>query len=155
MNGTYLQSADKRRSIAIGDMGCSTIDIAMLYIKSLYNDPYDDCQGKKFTDPTYRLLFSFTVVSYTGPLFQIKLHLPSTVLFNGFLDASICIWILQTDYWDMPPRRYLLELPFRYPYFKSSHCNSFEDRAPVDFIYGCLIFVWVAETWLHGRVWEY
>ena len=37
--------------------------------------------------------------------------------------------------------------------FKSSHCNLFEDRAPVDFIYGCPIFKWVAaETWLHDRV---
>ena len=35
--------------------------------------------------------------------------------------------------------------------FESSHCNSFEDRAPVDFIYGCPIFKWVAETWLHDR----
>ena len=31
-------------------------------------------------------------------------------------------------------------------------CNSFEDRAPVDFIYGCPIFKWVAETWPHDRV---
>ena len=30
----------------------------------------------------------------------------------------------------------------------SSLCNSFEDRAPVDFIYGCPIFKWVAVTWL-------
>ena len=29
-----------------------------------------------------------------------------------------------------------------------SHCNSFEDRAPVDFIYGCPIFKRVAVTWL-------
>ena len=27
-----------------------------------------------------------------------------------------------------------------YPIFKSSHCHSFEDQAPVNFIYGCLIF---------------
>ena len=26
--------------------------------------------------------------------------------------------------------------------------NSFEDWAPIDFIYGCPIFNWVAETWL-------
>ena len=38
------------------------------------------------------------------------------------------------------------------PIFKSSDCNSFEDRAPVDGIYGCLIFKWVAETWLHDGV---
>ena len=30
---------------------------------------------------------------------------------------------------------------------KSSHCNSAEDQAPVDFIYGCLIFNWVVVTW--------
>ena len=29
--------------------------------------------------------------------------------------------------------------------------NSFEDQAPVDEICGCLIFKWVAETWLQGR----
>ena len=27
-----------------------------------------------------------------------------------------------------------------------------EDRAPVDEIYGCPIFKWVAETWLHHQV---
>ena len=32
------------------------------------------------------------------------------------------------------------------------HCNSFEDRAPEDEIYGCPIFKWVAVTWLHDRV---
>ena len=30
---------------------------------------------------------------------------------------------------------------------KSSLCNAFEDQAPVDEIYGCLIFKWVSETW--------
>ena len=37
------------------------------------------------------------------------------------------------------------------PIFKSSHCNSLDDWAPVDFIYGCPIFKWVAETWLHEK----
>ena len=37
-------------------------------------------------------------------------------------------------------------------WLKSSHCNSFEDLAPVDFIYGCLIFKWIAETWLWWHV---
>ena len=32
------------------------------------------------------------------------------------------------------------------PCFMQRHCNSFEDRAPVDFIYGCPIFKWVAAT---------
>ena len=37
------------------------------------------------TGPMYKLLLSFAVNSYlTGPLFQIKLHLLSTVLLNGF-----------------------------------------------------------------------
>ena len=39
------------------------------------------------------------------------------------------------------------------PYLLSrSHCNSFEDWAPVDFIYGCPIFKWVAETSLPGSL---
>ena len=32
--------------------------------------------------------------------------------------------------------------------FSLSHCNSYEDRVPVDEIYGCPIFRWVAVTWL-------
>ena len=32
------------------------------------------------------------------------------------------------------------------PIFNSSHCNSFEDQATLEFIYGCLIFRWVAAT---------
>ena len=35
-----------------------------------------------------------------------------------------------------------------YTVMLSSLCNSFEDRAPVDGIYGCPIFTWVAVTWL-------
>ena len=31
-----------------------------------------------------------------------------------------------------------------HPIMWSIHCNSFEDQAPVDFIYGCLIFKWVS-----------
>ena len=34
----------------------------------------------------------------------------------------------------------------------SSHCNSFEDRVPVDLIYGYPIFKWVALTWFKDRV---
>ena len=33
------------------------------------------------------------------------------------------------------------------PVMQSSHCNSFVDQAPVDFIYGCLIFKWVAMSY--------
>ena len=35
---------------------------------------------------------------------------------------------------------------------KESHCNSLEDRAPVDGIYGGPIFKWIVVTWLHDRV---
>ena len=44
-----------------------------------------------------------------------------------------------------------LELLSWCPIFKSSHCNSSEDREPVDFIYGCQILKWIAETWLYDR----
>ena len=36
------------------------------------------------------------------------------------------------------------------PVFKSSHCNSFEDRT-LELIYGFTIFWWVARTWLYDR----
>ena len=39
-----------------------------------------------------------------------------------------------------------------YPIFQSSLCNSFDDWAPVDFIYRCPIFKWLAGTWQHDRV---
>ena len=38
------------------------------------------------------------------------------------------------------------------PVFKSSLCNSFEDRASVDLIYGCPIFKVVSETWQGTRI---
>ena len=38
-----------------------------------------------------------------------------------------------------------------YPIMWSSPCNWFEDQAPVDFIYGCLIFKWVVVTWFKDR----
>ena len=48
-------------------------------------------------------------------------------------------------YWGL-----LMELLSWYPIYKSSHCNSFEDGAPVDFIDGCPTFKWVLKTWPHG-----
>ena len=38
-----------------------------------------------------------------------------------------------------------------YPVMQSSFCKSFEDRAPVDYIYGCQIFKWLAQTLLKNR----
>ena len=38
------------------------------------------------------------------------------------------------------------------PIFKSSHYNSFEDRAPVDFIYWCPIYKWAAEIRLRTTI---
>ena len=35
---------------------------------------------------------------------------------------------------------------------KSSPRNSFEDQTPINFIYGCPIFKWVAENWLYVKV---
>ena len=34
----------------------------------------------------------------------------------------------------------------------SSLSYSFKDKAPVDLIYECLLFKWLAETWQHDRV---
>ena len=34
----------------------------------------------------------------------------------------------------------------------SVHWNLFKDGALVDFTYGCPIFEWVAEIWLHGKI---
>ena len=31
--------------------------------------------------------------------------------------------------------------------YASCLCNSFEDWAPIDFVYGCPIFKWVAAMW--------
>ena len=38
-----------------------------------------------------------------------------------------------------------------YPVMKSSLSNSFEDQAPLDDIYQCLIFQWTTETWLQRK----
>ena len=44
----------------------------------------------------------------------------------------------------MSPWQPLLGLLTWSPIFKSSHCNSLEDRAPVDLIFGCPLSVWAA-----------
>ena len=49
--------------------------------------------------------------------------------------------------WNIWPWWLVLVLQGRCPIFKWSHCNSLEDRVPVDFIYGYPIFQWVAVTW--------
>ena len=50
-----------------------------------------------------------------------------------------------SPWWPLPG------LLFRFPILKSNHCNSFEDWAPVDEIYGCPIFKWVAVAWLQDK----
>ena len=54
--------------------------------------------------------------------------------------------------WNMSPWWPLLELLSWCPIFKWSLCKSSKDGAPIDEIYGCHIFEWVAETWLNDRV---
>ena len=53
----------------------------------------------------------------------------------------------------MSPWKPLQQLISWYPIFKSSHCNSFDDRAPMDFFTGSLILKWAAEftTWQGTR----
>ena len=46
----------------------------------------------------------------------------------------------------------LLGLLSWYPFIYSSVCNSFEDRPPVDLIYGWPILKWVAVTWIIGII---
>ena len=61
---------------------------------------------------------------------------------------NICVkWMKQNDKIKDVTWQELLELLSWYPVMWSSLCKSSEDRAPVDFIYGCLIFKWIAETW--------
>ena len=45
-------------------------------------------------------------------------------------------------------RAAIAEALSRYPAFKSSLCDSFENWPTVDEIYGGLIFAWVAVTWI-------
>ena len=58
---------------------------------------------------------------------------------NGSNHRGLTLW------WSFLGRLFLC------PIFKCSHCNSFEEWAPVEFIYGCPIFRWVVGTWLHDR----
>ena len=49
--------------------------------------------------------------------------------------------------WDMSLWWPSLGLLNWYPLTLSRHCNSFEDRVPVDLICGYAIFNWIAVTW--------
>ena len=51
----------------------------------------------------------------------------------------------------MPPISHCWGYFSRYPVMLWSLCNSFEASTPSDFIYGCLVFKWVALTWLKDR----
>ena len=62
-------------------------------------------------------------------------------------DKTYCTYV-----WGMSPSWPVLGLLSWCSIFQSCQRHSFEDRAPVDFIYGCPIFGWVAGTWLHNRL---
>ena len=58
-------------------------------------------------------------------------------LYVGGLIQVAAEWCMSIAYcWDFSPGT-----------LWSSRCNSFEDWAPVDLIYGCPVFKWVAVTW--------
>ena len=67
---------------------------------------------------------------------------------NITLATGIHTRLWSRQQFDMAPWRPLSGLLFWCPIFKWSHCNSFEDGPPVDFIYGWPIVKWVAEIWL-------
>ena len=78
---------------------------------------------------------------------HIYLHMASTALLvvtQLYANRWVCAKQTQKG---MLPWWPLLGLPTLYPIIESSHCNSFEDQVPVDFIYGYLIFKWVAVAW--------
>ena len=58
--------------------------------------------------------------------------------------------LVSNEKWGMSTWRPLMELSSWCTTFKLSHCNSFEDWASVDEIYGCPIFKW--DSWLHNRI---
>ena len=74
----------------------------------------------------------------------------ATVFFLGHV-TDVCIYSISFSRWcfltRLSPSISIQEL-----LLKVSRCNSFDDRAPVDFIYGCPIFRWVSETWLHDKI---
>ena len=54
-------------------------------------------------------------------------------------------------HYGMSPWQSWLGLLSLSPILRPSYCSSFESEVPVDFIYTCLIFKWIAVTWLHDR----
>ena len=104
------------------DSSCSTNASLYTFLRSMYGNPVGVNQPSVFNS------FVATLISRHPPI--------------EFIHDS------RTRHVTWQPLLGLLSL---YPVMSSSFCNSFEDRAPVDFIYGCLIFKGVAVTWLkHG-----
>ena len=92
-----------------------------------------------------------TGILYTSSRQWLCTAIPTTyVNENFYIHQNDIVYVDLT--WDLSPASHLLGPLSWYPTCKWSHCNSFEDRAPVDEIYGCPIFEWVAGTWLKDRV---
>ena len=107
---------------------------------------------------------SITVTSYWA---RLLLKSPASRLFiQPFVQVLVkenikapCHWPLRGEFtddgWvDSPHKGPVMRkmFPLDDVIMPTSHCNSFEDRAPVNFIYGCPISKWVAMTWFHSRV---
>ena len=74
------------------------------------------------------------------------------ILYFGFSRASVAFASVRKGCkkYGMSPWWPLLELPNTYAIIQLSHSNSSAYRKPIDFIYGYLIFKWVAVTRMRG-----
>ena len=84
-----------------------------------------------------------------------KFLFPFLIRFHGFISYQVLQGNPNNGHCQLTigyvGRQPLLGLLPWYLVMKSSLCNSYEDRAPVDEIYGCPNFIWDAVTWLEDR----
>ena len=125
-------------------------------------------QSRKYTDHYQikwriwnpEILIEINKMSILAYDISVKIYLPKWmyILSTDFvlkivsLQWWVVLWELQIGHvgWGL----LLVLLPW-YPIMQSSLWDSFEDRAPVDFIYGCPIFKSVAVTWFEDKaLWE-
>ena len=109
--------------------------------------------GLHFTDDISKCIF-FNEKFWISNYISLK-YFPYGLLDNMAALVQIMAWRRRGDKPLSEP--IMVSLPTyicvtRPQWVKSSHCNSFEDWAIVDFIYGCPIFKWVAVTWFYEKV---
>ena len=129
--------------------------LALLSIYPIFKPSTPGIWGCKLKSVNFKLISTIAILNISRKI--AIWWMPQDLTGDYLIMGQVMAWCFEAISHYLSQRSSRSMSPYgaiRPQWVKSSHCDSFEDRAP-NFIYGCPIFKWVAETLLHGSLSRY